>query len=259
MSRILTTRDGPPLCWPRWLSQEGCTAPAEDLLSRPLGWPAETRLGDVATLREGSGPADRLVVDGDTRRWVGLGDGWAEGELVVFGGVGAEAGRLMRGGVLTVEGDAEAGLGAGMRGGILVVKGRAGEGAGRPAGLDPMQGGLIVAESMGDRAGFGMHRGIIAARRLGREAGLAMRAGTLVAEEMASVGRGVRRGSLIARRVQEWPEFFVPSGIVASSYRALLGQLLSPYGFSWLLRPAYPRRWVGDQEELGKGELWLCP
>jgi formylmethanofuran dehydrogenase subunit C len=203
--------------------------------------------------------ADHLIVEGSTERWVGLGAGWSEGRLTVRGDVAEEVGCLMRGGTIIVMGNARDSAGAGMIGGVLRIHGRAGNGVGGPLGESPMAGGLIVAEELGDRAGFAMQRGIIAAQRAGSELGLAMRAGTLVADEVRSVGRGVRRGSIITRHIDEWPDFFSEAGIVASSYQVLLGQHLSPYGFHWLAAARWPRRWVGDRDELNKGELWLCP
>jgi formylmethanofuran dehydrogenase subunit C len=215
-------------------------------------------LGEVALVFDRDDGHDHLIVEGATGRWLGLGRGWHRGRLVVQGDVGAEAGAAANGGTIVIDGNAGDGAGAGMVQGTLIIQGRAGQLLGGPWGDRPMRGGLIVAGAAGPYTGFGMRRGLIAVNRAGRDTGLLMRAGTIVAKEVESVGRGVRRGSVIAQVVHEFPEFFVPAGIVASSYVHILQQALAPHGFDWIAGPNHPQRWVGDREELNKGELWLC-
>jgi len=204
-----------------------------------------------------------IVFAGGSERFDLVGASLAEGRVRVVGAAGAQAGRLMRGGLLVIEGDAGPHAGSGMRGGRLEIAGNAGDQLGGPlAGeLAGMAGGvLIVRGRAGDQAGDRMRRGLIAVLKgSGDYPGSRMIAGTLVVagEAGAMPGYLMRRGSiLLDRRPELLSPSFVECGAPDSVFAALADRHLIAEGI--LKRPLLgrsPLRFGGDNAVLGKGEL----
>lgn len=234
----LTLREAPP-------------APVDgSALTAEVSADAELRCGRerlrVGDLFDVSGEGDGLVLEGDLRRFDGIGRGLAGGEVVVHGDVGDGAGVDMSGGRLTIHGSAGRRLGAaapgaraGMRGGEILVTGDAGE-----------------------EAGAGMRRGLVAVGgRVGAGAGLRMLAGTLIALGgfAGDAGMGNRRGSLVSGA----PLTPLPTYTFAARLRPpALGLQLRHIGALGLPVPdgllaARWARWSGDGLELNRGELLI--
>ncbi len=174
-----------------------------------------------------------------------LGGGMIEGDVVVEGNVGHEAGLSLAGGSLLVEGDAGPRAGAappgfkrGMTGGELVVRG-----------------------SAGPEAGSAMRRGLVViVGRAGDQTGLGMIAGTIVTFGAAGADPGLwsKRGSLVALGPIDLP----PTYAYACTYqpvhlKLLLTRLRVTYDLP--VKPkhvnGFYRRYSGDLAELGKGEI----
>lgn len=259
--RVLQVYGGERIIWPGWLNTDYFRVPCAELMRRPLPWPQGMRLGDVATVTEriaGGLPEPQLIVDGATQRWHGLGKGWSRGELRIQGMAGDEVGSLMTSGTIRVAGNVQAGAGAGMSGGTLRIEGTAGDYLGGPWGNRPWQGGTIIAKGAGAYAAFAGRRGLLIVDEAGDQLGALMRAGTIVVKRFLSLGRGIRRGSIVTFSPIKPPPFFRPSGILVSSYLDLLRFTLRQYDRNWLDSLQVTERFVGDSGDLGKGEILLC-
>lgn len=259
--RVLAVHASNRIVWPSWLNRDYMRTSCLELLKRPLLFPHGAELGDVATLKEcpSEGHDDPvLFVEGNTMSWHGLGKGWREGTLKVCGHAGDEVGSLMLGGSIDIEGSVQSGAGSGMSGGTLTVRGSAGDFLGGPWGNRPWQGGTIVAREAGNHAGFAMARGILIVDRAGDSLGSLMRAGTIVVKEFQAVGRGIRRGSIVTFDPMRPPDYFQLSGVLVSSYMDLLRVALRQNERDWLDRIKVTQRFMGDQDDLAKGEFLLC-
>lgn len=202
-------------------------------------------LGDLFVV-DGT-PDGTMVMEGDLSRIDGLGTGFAAGELVIDGNVGAGVGTAMRGGRIEIRGHAGARVGGatpgakrGMTGGEIIVRGSAGIGAGAAC-----RRGLIVVQ--GDA---------------GRDAGRAMLAGSIIVLGSTGHGAGLwsKRGSIVALGPAEPP----PTYRYACTYRPphllltltyLRARRQVPVGPEHLTRPY--RRYSGDLAELGAGEMLI--
>ena len=220
-------------------------------------------VGDVFRVR--AGDASTILIEGGAERLDRVGVGLAEGEIIVEGRVGVEAGRLMSGGRLTVRGDAGPFAGSCMSGGRLDIIGDAGDRLAGPLAGETvgMSGGLLhVRGDAGSRAGDRLRRGFVLIEgRAGVYAGSRMIAGTLAigAEAGDLPGYLMDRGTILigrgARRLS--PTFgdcgehdFVAARLIAE-YVAQASARLSRL---WR-RPL--RRLAGDLAALGKGEILL--
>ncbi len=190
-------------------------------------------------------PAGRILLQGDLAAADRLGAGLSEGEVLVDGSVGDEAGIGMSGGSLDVRGDAGARTGGaaddarrGMTGGELLVRGSAG-----PApGTRMRRGLLVVTGDIAEHAGPGMIAGtVIVFGNAGR-----------------APGRWSKRGSIVALGQVEIP----PTYRYACTYqpdhiRLTLLRLRSRYGLAVDDRyvSGFYRRYSGDLADLGKGEI----
>ncbi len=174
-----------------------------------------------------------------------LGAGLTEGEVMVEGSVGPEAGLAQAGGRLDIGGDAGPRAGAappgfkrGMTGGELIVRGS----AGAEAGAAMRRGLLVIVQAAGDRTGLGMIAGTVVRLRLGRS-----RCGTLV-----EAGVVVALG-----RITPPPTYSYACTYQPGYLRLLLTRLRDGYGLP--VRPrhlnGFYRRYSGDMAELGKGEI----
>jgi formylmethanofuran dehydrogenase subunit C len=200
-------------------------------------------LGDFFT---GTGErSDRVLVQGDCARAVGLGAGMASGELVIEGAAGRDAGVAMAGGVIEIRGTAgdnaggaPPGAARGMTGGVIVIRGDAGAETGAR-----MRRGLIVVT--GD-AGQGTGRGMIA--------------GTVVIFGAAGPGTGrwIKRGSIVSFGAIARPASFRYACTYRPPHiRLLLRYLATRHGL--LVTDAQVggryHRYSGDLAELGTGEI----
>jgi formylmethanofuran dehydrogenase subunit C len=206
--------------------------------------------GDVVAVRdlfEVSGECDDgLVLDGDLRRFDGVGSGMASGSMVARGEVGSWAGSEMSGGVLRIIGDA---------GGRL--------GAAYPGARAGMTGGeIVVTGDAGEEAGAGMRRGLIAVGgQTGPGAGLRMLAGTVIALGGigAEAGLGNKRGSLVSGRpVEPLPAYAFAARVWPPALRLQLRRVreLGLAVDDSLLFGAWAR-WSGDRTELTRGEILI--
>ncbi len=202
-----------------------------------------TALGELFDLTGDSG--GRIRFTGNLDQAVRLGAGMSQGDVVVEGNVGPEAGLSLAGGSLLIEGDAGPRAGAappgfkrGMTGGELVVRG-----------------------SAGPEAGSSMRRGLVViVGRAGDQTGLGMIAGTIVTFGGTGADSALwsKRGSFVALGGMDLP----PTYVYACTYqpvhlKLLLTRLRDTYDLP--VRPkhlngAY-RRYSGDMAELGKGEI----
>jgi formylmethanofuran dehydrogenase subunit C len=201
------------------------------------------RLGDLFELA--GSPEGRIRFVGQLDQADRLGAVLTEGEVIVEGNVGREAGLAQAGGRLDINGDAGPRAGAappgfkrGMTGGELIVRGS----AGAEAGAAMRRGLLVILRTAGDRTGLGMIAGsIVVFGAVGADSGL-----------------WSKRGSIVALgQVSPPPTYFYACTFQPAYLRLLLTRLRSSYGL-----PVQPRhlngqyrRYSGDMAELGKGEI----
>jgi formylmethanofuran dehydrogenase subunit C len=114
-------------------------------------------VGDLFDL--GGEPQGRIRFEGDLAEADRLGARLSEGEVIVEGNLGREAGLGMTGGELIVRGSAGPQAGARMRRGLVVIAGSAGSHAG--AGM--IAGTVIVFGGIGAAAGLWSKRGSLVA------------------------------------------------------------------------------------------------
>jgi formylmethanofuran dehydrogenase subunit C len=200
-------------------------------------------LGDFFTVT--GERSDRVHVQGDVTRAVGLGAGMTNGELVIEGAAGRDTGAAMAGGAIDIRGSAGDNAGGalpgasrGMTGGEIVIRGNAGADAGAR-----MRRGLITVT--GD-AGQGTGRGMIA--------------GTVVIFGAAGTGTGrwLKRGSIVSFGAVVRPASFRYACTYRPPHvRLLLRYLATRYGLPMTESQVGGRyhRYSGDLAELGKGEI----
>ncbi|MEO8089246.1 MAG: formylmethanofuran dehydrogenase subunit C [Gemmatimonadales bacterium] len=206
--------------------------------------------------RDGSASlGDLFALDGRPRgsiRFVGqldqadrLGAGLSEGEVMVDGSVGREAGLAQAGGRLDIGGNAGPRAGAalpgfkrGMTGGELIVRGS----AGAEAGAAMRRGLIVILKAAGDRTGLGMIAGTV----------------VVFGAVGADTGLWSKRGSVVALgKVTPPPTYFYACTYQPAYLRLLLTRLRSSYGLPVQPRHlnGFYRRYSGDMAELGKGEI----
>lgn len=220
-------------------------------------------VGDVFRLR--AGDVRQIRIEGACERLDLIGCEMEDGEIVVDGDVGSQAGRRMAGGRLRIDGNTGPWLGSGMTGGRIDVAGTAGERVGGPlpGEMAGMRGGLLVVRrDAGDFAGDRMRRGtIVIEGRAGDYAGSRMAAGTLVVRHGSGVLPGylMRRGTIVlGDAVETLSPTFVDCGVHELLAMRLLAKFLKDADVaagSMLRRPL--RRFAGDMAVLGKGEIFL--
>jgi len=216
-----------------------------ELSDRPvyLERDGDARLGDLFELA--GQPQGRIRFVGELDQADRLGAGLIEGEVIVDGSVGPEAGLAQAGGRIDIGGDAGPRAGAapigfkrGMTGGELIVRGS----AGAEAGAAMRRGLLVILHAAGDRTGLGMI------------------AGTVVVFGSAGADAGLwsKRGSVVALgRITPPPTYSYACTFQPVHLRLLLARLRDGYGLP--VRPRHLnglyRRYSGDMAELGKGEI----
>jgi formylmethanofuran dehydrogenase subunit C len=221
------------------------TLSAKELSDRPvyLERDGDAHLGDLFEL-DGS-PEGRIRFVGELDKADRLGAGLSQGEVLVDGSVGREAGLAQAGGRIDIGGDAGPRAGAarlgfkrGMTGGELIVRGS----AGAEAGAAMRRGLLVILQAAGDRTG------------------LDMIAGTVVVFGSAGADAGLwsKRGSVVALgRITPPSTYWYACTFQPVHLRLLLTRLRADYGLP--VRPrhlnGFYHRYSGDMAELGKGEI----
>jgi formylmethanofuran dehydrogenase subunit C len=221
------------------------TLSARELSDRPvyLERDGKARLGDLFEL-DGH-PRGTIRFVGELDQADRLGAGLIEGEVIVDGSVGREAGLAQAGGRIDIGGDAGPRAGAaplgfkrGMTGGELIVRGS----AGAEAGATMRRGLLVILNAAGDRTGLGMI------------------AGTVIVFGSAGADAGLwsKRGSVVALgRITPPPTYSYACTFQPVHLRLLLTRLRDGHGLP--VRPrhlnGFYRRYSGDMAELGKGEI----
>jgi formylmethanofuran dehydrogenase subunit C len=216
-----------------------------ELAARPvyLDGDGKVPLGDLFAI-EGA-PSGQMRFVGDLASAVRFAAGLTEGEVIVEGNVGREAGSSMAGGALIIEGN------AGDRAGAAPL--------GFPRGMTG--GELIIRGSAGAEAGAGMRRGLLAiGRAAGARTGLGMIAGTVVVFGAAGSDTGLwsKRGSVVALgRITPPITYAYACTYQPVHLRLQLGRLKTRYGLPVQRRhlTGFYRRYSGDMAELTKGEI----
>jgi len=220
-------------------------------------------LGDVFKIRKGSPATIRL--DGGCDRLDKIAAGMTEGEIIVEGDVGQQAGRLMKGGRLLICGSAGPWAASGMSGGTIEIGRHAGERLAAPLGGETagMRGGLVIVHGdAGERAGDRLRRGtIIVEGRAGPFAGSRMIAGTMILAQSVGPMPGtlMGRGTIVMadKRCELLPTFMDcgRQDLVFARVMAIALKPASAKAAALIRRPL--RRLAGDMAALGKGEIWL--
>jgi formylmethanofuran dehydrogenase subunit C len=224
----------------RWTSLS-----TRDLAARPVYLEVDgpARLGELFDIT--GEPNGSIRLEGDLQLVDKLAAELSEGEVIVDGSVGREAGLALAGGALDIRGDAGPRAGAaqlgfkrGMTGGELVVRG-----------------------SAGAAAGSGMRRGLIViGGQAAEQTGLGMIAGNVVVFGSAGADSGLwsKRGSVVVLGAITPPQTYSYACTYQPVHlRLLLTRLRVRYGLA--VRPrhlnGFYRRYSGDMAESGKGEI----
>ncbi len=215
------------------------------------------RMGDVRQIR----------IEGGSNRLDLVGHGMTEGELVLEGDAGVQAGRLMRGGRVVITGSVGPWAASGMKAGTLEIGGAAGDRLGGPLPGETagMRGGVVIVRGdAGDRAGDRLRRGtIVIEGRAGAYVGSRMIAGTLVVRRGAGALPGylMRRGTIVlGAPCTALSPTFVDCGTHDLVAMRLMAAFLKNHGAraTGALRGPL-RRLAGDMAVLGHGEIFLPP
>jgi formylmethanofuran dehydrogenase subunit C len=220
-------------------------------------------VGDLFRLRMGD--AAQVRIEGGHARLDRIGHAMTDGEIVVEGDAGAQAGRLMRGGSLMIRGGAGPWAGSAMVGGKLEILGEAGDHLGGPFAGETvgMRGGVIVVRgSAGARAADRMRRGtIVVEGACGPYAGSRMIAGTLVVLRQAGPLPGylMKRGTIVlGAGCAALSPTFIDCGTHALVALRLMADYVAPFSRRAGAALRAPlQRFAGDMAILGKGELFV--
>lgn len=220
-------------------------------------------VGEVFQLRMGD--AAQIRIEGGCDRLGHVGQAMSDGEIIVDGDVGVQAGRLMAGGRLIVRGSTGPWAASGMNNGVIEIAGATHDyiGGPLPGEIAGMRGGLVIVRGRaGARAGDRMRRGtIIVEGEAGAYAGSRMIAGTLIVGKKAGPMPGflMKRGSIIlGGGCSALSPTFIDCGahqLLAMKIWARLVEAYSLRAAALLQRPL--RRFAGDMAVLGKGEMFI--
>jgi formylmethanofuran dehydrogenase subunit C len=211
---------------------------------------------------EGNG-AETIEIEGDLAKVKKLGLGMSRGRLVVRGDVGLHLGAEMKGGEIEVFGDADDWAGAEMRGGLIHIHGNAGHRAGagyRGSEVGMRHGVILIDGNAGLEIGAFMRRGLIAVGGdAGDFAGTYLIAGSIFifGRAGARAGAGMRRGTILSLQPIEPLPTFRDAGAHHFPFLKIYLDALRGRGMrvpEGLERATF-RRYVGDQNELGLGEI----
>ena len=219
-------------------------------------------VGDMFRLR--TGDVRRIHIEDACDRLDWIGHGMSDGEIVVDGDAGSQAGRLMTGGRLTITGNSGPWAASGMRGGEIEVRGAAGDrlGGPLPGEMAGMRGGVVIVRGdAGERTGDRLRRGtIVVEGRAGAWAGSRMIAGTILAGAAGPLpGYLMRRGTIVLGSATTLSPTFIDCGkqdLVALRLLATFVARYSARAAKVLQRSL--RRFAGDMAVLGKGEIFLA-
>ncbi len=219
------------------------------------------RVGDV--FRVDTGDPGVVRFEGGSSRFDLVGSRLLPDHSVhVVGDVGAQLGRLAKGGRITVTGSAGAYAASGNAGALIEIGGDVGSFLAAPlAGeLGGMSGGrVIVRGNAGMRAGDRLRRGVIVIEgEAGENLGSRMIAGSVVAlgAVKGRIGYLNRRGSIVLAKACDPGPTYIDCGSHNLTYAGLLARSLrsdSPRAAAVLLCKL--RRYGGDTAVYGKGEI----
>jgi formylmethanofuran dehydrogenase subunit C len=220
-------------------------------------------VGDVFRVRMGDAQRIRIEDACDRLDWIG--HGMSDGEIVVDGDAGSQAGRLMTGGRLIITGNTGPWAASGMRGGEIEIRGAADDrlGGSLPGEMAGMRGGFVIVRGdAGERIGDRLRRGtIVVEGRAGAWAGSRMVAGTIVLAGPAGPLPGylMRRGTIVLGSAATLSPTFMDCGKQDLVALRLLAMFVARYSAraSKVLRRSL-RRFAGDMAVLGKGEIFLA-
>jgi formylmethanofuran dehydrogenase subunit C len=227
------------------LAEPWATLSPSDMAGRTVYLERDGRvtLGDLFDIEGQS--SGRIEFTGELDLADGLGAGLQEGEVLVKGNVGREAGLAMAGGILDIDGD------AGPRAGAAPL--------GYKRGM--VGGELIVRGSAGAEAGAAMRRGLLViGRTAGSQTGRGMIAGTVIILGAAGPDTGLwsKRGSVVALGKITPPETYAYACTYQPIHlRVMLARLRSRYSLPIQRKhlTGLYHRYSGDLAELGKGEI----
>jgi len=214
----------------------------------------------------GFGSDIHIHIEGDLSKVKYLGDNMDSGLLTLSGPVGWHLGRGMTGGEIRVDGDVGGFLGAGMRGGLIRVQGQVGHMAGAAYIGDKhgMSGGcIIISGSCGNEAGARMNGGLLLVLGdSGAFTGVEMQSGTIVVTGNAGkhTGAFMTGGTIMLFRSQKLLPTFVYDSTCTLEIPSVLQSVLSAVGIKIpdVLQEKQCRRFTGDSNEQGKGEILVC-
>jgi formylmethanofuran dehydrogenase subunit C len=220
-----------------------------------------TKVGDLFKISEGD--LKSLRYEGGSSRFDLLGAKLLPGfEIHVVGDVGAQCGRLAKGGKITVAGSAGPHAASGNLGADMEIKRDAGDFlAGPLAGeLAGMAGGrIIVRGRAGARAGDRLRRGIIVIEGdAGEDLGARVIAGTIfvLGEAKGRIGYLNKRGSIVLARAGCFGPTYVDCGVQELTFARLLARSLKNHSAPAAdLLSRKLRRYGGDTAVYGKGEI----
>lgn len=227
------------------LAQPWTSLPPRQMAERPVYLERDGRvtLGDLFDIK--GEPEGRIRFAGDLGQVDRIGAGLSEGEVIVEGDVGQEAGMALAGGSLDIDGDAGPRTGAaplgfkrGMTGGELIVRGSAGP----EAGAAMRRGLLVVVGAAGERTALSMIAGNV----------------VLLGTAGPDTGLWSKRGSVVALgRITPPATYAYACTYQPVHLRLMFTRLRIKYGLSIQRRhfTGFYRRYSGDMAELGKGEI----
>jgi len=227
------------------LAGRWAAAAAEELARRPVHLDGQglVSLGDLCDVK--GEPAGRIRFEGDFSGVDRLAAGLTEGEVVVDGDLGRDAGSGMAGGTLEVAGNAGSGAGGaklearrGMTGGEVVVHGSVGS----EAGSRMRRGLMVIGGDAGADTGFGMIAGSI----------------VILGAATGEVGLWSKRGSVVALGAVKIPTTYRYACTYQPMHiRVMLLRLRARYSLP--LKDQYVvgryRRYSGDLADIGRGEI----
>ena len=227
------------------LAEPWTTLSPSDMAGRTVYLERDGRvsLGDLFKI-EGQ-PNGQIEFTGELDLADRLGAGLTEGEVLVKGNVGREAGLAMAGGILDIDGD------AGPRAGAAPL--------GYKRGM--LGGELIVRGSTGAEAGALMRRGLLViGRTAGTQTGRGMIAGTVIILGAAGPDTGLwsKRGSVVALgKITPPPTYAYACTYQPVHLRMMLTRLHRRYRLPIQRKhlTGLYHRYSGDLAELGKGEI----
>jgi formylmethanofuran dehydrogenase subunit C len=220
------------------------------------------KAGDLFRIVEGD--LKNVRYEGGSSRFDQLGAKLLPGFAIeVAGDVGAQVGRLAKGGRITVSGNAGVHAASGNLGAHIEVKGDVGDFlAGPLAGeLASMAGGRVVVRGKaGARAGDRLRRGILIIEGdAGEDLGSRLIAGTIIVlgQTTGRVGYLNKRGSLVLAKRPELSPTYVDCGPQLLTFAKVFARGLKAdsAGASALLSGGRLQRYGGDTAVFGKGEI----